>query len=171
MDYIKIESENQKFGLIILLVLFHSACPYKNYCPKCFTELQTLFIYLFKFFFFFLLSNFVSGHSNLMASAALASSSPSTAATAVGSTYHTVYINHPSMTAAPVTSTFLYHPSTAAQLSHPPALTSALPLGAQLGERVTSTTSWNVTGQCTSSPYAGETLFKSLASPLIVSRM
>ena len=61
MDYINIESENQKSGLIILLVLFHSAYPYKNYCLKCFTELQTLFIYLFiylfKFFFFFLLSN------------------------------------------------------------------------------------------------------------------
>ena len=57
VDYINIESENQKSGLIILLVLFHSACPYKNYCLKCFTELQTLFIYLFiylfKFFFFF----------------------------------------------------------------------------------------------------------------------
>ena len=50
MDYIKIESENQKSGLIILLVLFHSACPYKNYCLKCFTELQTLF----KCFFFYL---------------------------------------------------------------------------------------------------------------------
>ena len=47
MDYINIESENQKSGLIILLVLFHSACPYKNYCLKCFTELQTLFTYLF----------------------------------------------------------------------------------------------------------------------------
>lgn len=114
----------------------------------------------------FLFLFFVSGHSNLMASAALASSSPSTAATAVGSTYHTVYINHPSMTAAPVTSTFLYHPSTAAQLSHPPALTSALPLGAQPGERVTSTTSWNVTGQCTSSPYAGETFFFKLSISL-----
>ena len=55
MDYINIESENQKSGLIILLVLFHSAYPYKNYCLKCFTELQTLFIYLFKFFFFFYL--------------------------------------------------------------------------------------------------------------------
>ena len=54
MDYINIESENQKSGLIILLVLFHSTCPYKNYCLKCFTELQTLFIYLFKFFFFYL---------------------------------------------------------------------------------------------------------------------
>ena len=43
MDYINIESENQKSGLIILLVLFHSACPYKNYCLMCFTELQTLF--------------------------------------------------------------------------------------------------------------------------------
>ena len=53
-DYIKTESENQKSGLINLLVLFHSACPYKNYCLKCFTELQTLFIYLS---FFFLLSN------------------------------------------------------------------------------------------------------------------
>ena len=53
VDYIKIESKNQKSGLIILLVLFHSACPYKNYCLKCFTELQTLFIYLR---FFFLLS-------------------------------------------------------------------------------------------------------------------
>ena len=49
VDFIDIESENQKSGLIILLVLFHSACPYKNYCLKCFTELQTLF----KFFFFF----------------------------------------------------------------------------------------------------------------------
>ena len=59
MDYINIESENQKSGLIILLVLFHSACPYKNYCLKCFTELQTLFIYLFKFFlFFYLVCNF-----------------------------------------------------------------------------------------------------------------
>ena len=56
VDYIKIESENQKSSLIILLVLFHSACPYKNYCLKCFAELQTLFIYFFKFF-FFLLSN------------------------------------------------------------------------------------------------------------------
>ena len=28
MDYINIESENQKSRLIILLVLFHSACPY-----------------------------------------------------------------------------------------------------------------------------------------------
>ena len=28
MNYIKMESENQKSGLI-LLVLFHSACPYK----------------------------------------------------------------------------------------------------------------------------------------------
>ena len=56
MDYINIESENQKSGLIILLVMFHSACPYKKYCLKCFTELQTLFIYLS--FFFFLLSNF-----------------------------------------------------------------------------------------------------------------
>ena len=37
LDYIDNESENQKFGLIILLVLFHSACPYKNYCLKCFT--------------------------------------------------------------------------------------------------------------------------------------
>ena len=44
VDYINIESENQKSGLVILLVLFHSACPYKNYCLKCFTELQTLFI-------------------------------------------------------------------------------------------------------------------------------
>ena len=63
VEYINIESENQKSGLIILLVLFHSACPYKNYCLKCFTELQTLFIYLFiylfKFFFFFyLVSNY-----------------------------------------------------------------------------------------------------------------
>ena len=41
VDYIKIESENQKSGLIILLVLFHSACPYKNYYLKYFTELQT----------------------------------------------------------------------------------------------------------------------------------
>ena len=41
MNYIKIESENQKSCLIIL-VLFHSVCPYKN-CLKCFTELQTLF--------------------------------------------------------------------------------------------------------------------------------
>ena len=49
MDYIKIESENQKSGLIILL-LFHSACQYKNYCLKCFTELQTSFC----FFFFYL---------------------------------------------------------------------------------------------------------------------
>ena len=57
VDYIKIESENQKSGLIILLVLFHSVCPYKYYCLKCFTELQTLFIYLFKLV-FFLLSNF-----------------------------------------------------------------------------------------------------------------
>ena len=59
MDYIKIESENQKSGLIILLVLFHSACPYKNYCLKCFTELQTLFIYLFIYlslFFFYLVT-------------------------------------------------------------------------------------------------------------------
>ena len=53
VDYINIEGENQKSGLIILLVLFHSACPYKIYCLKCFTELQTLFIYLFKFFCFF----------------------------------------------------------------------------------------------------------------------
>ena len=49
---IKLESENQKSGLIIL-VLFHSACPYKNYCLKCFTELQTLCK------FFFLLSNYL----------------------------------------------------------------------------------------------------------------
>ena len=50
MDYtmIKIENENQKSGLIIFLVLFHSACLYKTYCLKCFTELQTSFIYLFK---------------------------------------------------------------------------------------------------------------------------
>ena len=52
VDYIKIESKNQKSGLIILLVLFHSACPYKHYCLKYFTELQTLFIYLSFFFFF-----------------------------------------------------------------------------------------------------------------------
>ena len=50
VDYIKIESENQNSGLIIPLVLFHSACPYKNYYLKCFTELQTLFIYLYLFF-------------------------------------------------------------------------------------------------------------------------
>ena len=55
VDYIKIDSENQKSGPIILLVLFHSACPYKNYCLKCFTELQTLFIYL-SFFFFYLVT-------------------------------------------------------------------------------------------------------------------
>ena len=62
VDYINIESENQKSGLIILLVLFHSAYPYKNYCLKCFTELQTLFIYLFNFFFFFyLVCNFFLG--------------------------------------------------------------------------------------------------------------
>ena len=61
MDYIKIESENQKSGLIILLVLFHSACPYKKYYLKCFTELQTLFIYLFinLFFSIYLVCNFV----------------------------------------------------------------------------------------------------------------
>ena len=47
VDYIKNESENQKSSLIILLVLFHSACPYKNYCLKCFTELQTL-LFFFK---------------------------------------------------------------------------------------------------------------------------
>ena len=94
-----------------------------------------------------------AGQSNLMATAA---SSLNTAAT-VGSTYHTVYINHPSMATAPVTSTLLYHPSTVAQLSHPPSLTPILPGGTQ-EERVTSTTSWNVTGQCTSSPYAGEWL-------------
>ena len=49
VDYINIESENQKSSL---LVFFHSACPYKNYCLKYFTKLQTLFInfiYLFKF--------------------------------------------------------------------------------------------------------------------------
>ena len=32
VDYIKIESEKKKSGLIILPVLFNSACPYKNYC-------------------------------------------------------------------------------------------------------------------------------------------
>ena len=53
VDYISIESENQKSSPIILLVLFHSTCPYKNYCLKCFTELQTLSIYLSFFFFFF----------------------------------------------------------------------------------------------------------------------
>ena len=45
--YIKFESENQKSGLIILLVLFHSAYPYKIYCLKCFTALQTYQYYLF----------------------------------------------------------------------------------------------------------------------------
>ena len=48
----------QKSGLIIFLVLFHSTCPYKNYCLKCFTELQTLFIYLFNFF-FYLVCNYI----------------------------------------------------------------------------------------------------------------
>ena len=43
----QIESENQKSSLIIL-ILFHSACPYKNYCLKCFTELQTLSFFFFK---------------------------------------------------------------------------------------------------------------------------
>ena len=66
LDYINIESENQKSGLIILLVLFHSACPYKNYCLKCFTELQTLFIYLFKFFFFYLVCNLVELEYNII---------------------------------------------------------------------------------------------------------
>ena len=69
VDYINIESENQKSGLIILLVLFHSACPYKNYCLKCFTELQTLFIYLFiylfKFFFFFYLVSNLHAHETI----------------------------------------------------------------------------------------------------------
>ena len=94
-----------------------------------------------------------------MASAALASSSSTAAQAAAvnGSTYHTVYINHPSMATAPITSTFLYHPSSASQLSHPPVLTSALTAGGgNREERVTSTTNWNVTGQCTSSPYAGK---------------
>lgn len=109
-----------------------------------------------------------TGQSNLMASAA----NSSAAALVNGSTYHTVYINpHPSMaaaaTTAPITSTFLYHhPSTASQFSHPhhppPTLTSALTAHAAAAgggdDRVTSTTSWNVTGQCTSSPYAGESV-------------
>lgn len=114
----------------------------------------------------------------------MAASSSAAQVNVNGSTYHTVYINpHPSLpvaggagaaTAAPITSTFLYHhPSTASQLSHPhhphpptAALTSALTAQAAVAaaagpggdDRVTSTTSWNVTGQCTSSPYAGENM-------------
>ena len=34
VDYIKIESEIKKSGLIILLVLFHSACPYTKLLPE-----------------------------------------------------------------------------------------------------------------------------------------
>ena len=41
--HIKFESENQKSSPIILLLLFHSACPYKNCC-----------LYLFIFFIFLL---------------------------------------------------------------------------------------------------------------------
>ena len=124
-----------------------------------------------------------TGQSNLMAA-----SNSAAQVNVNGSTYHTVYINpHPSLpvaaagagggagmaATAPITSTFLYHhPSTASQLSHPhhppptAALTSALTAQAAVAaaagpggdDRVTSTTSWNVTGQCTSSPYAGELL-------------
>ena len=54
--YIKIESENQKSCMIILLVLFHSACPYKNYCLKYFTEFQSPNIINFVCYLFFLLS-------------------------------------------------------------------------------------------------------------------
>ena len=36
------ESENQKFGLIIIIFIFHSACPCKNYSLKCIPELKTL---------------------------------------------------------------------------------------------------------------------------------
>ena len=129
-----------------------------------------MFIYLIHYCF---LCVTYAGQSNLMASANAAAISSAAAQVNVnGSTYHTVYINpHPSMaaaTTAPITSTFLYHHPSAAgssHLSHPhhppaPAHTSALTGAGTRGEgedRVTSTTSWNVTGQCTSSsPYAGE---------------
>ena len=52
VDYIKIESENQKSSLIILLVLFHSACPYKKLLPEVLHRApKHLFIYLNLIFF------------------------------------------------------------------------------------------------------------------------
>ena len=38
LPYTGTESENQKSGSINLLIWAHSACPYKNYGLKCFTE-------------------------------------------------------------------------------------------------------------------------------------
>ena len=61
MDYINIENENQNSSLIILLVVFHSACPYENYCLEQSSKhylFICLFIYLF-FFFFYLVCNYL----------------------------------------------------------------------------------------------------------------
>ena len=44
--YIKFETENQKSSLIILLVLFHSICPYINYCLYLFINLNLFFFLL-----------------------------------------------------------------------------------------------------------------------------
>ena len=63
-------SKNQRSSLIIFPVLFYSAYPYKNYCLKCFTELQTLliiiYIYLNINYFFYLYFVIWRGGGNFM---------------------------------------------------------------------------------------------------------